>query len=232
MRLAKIAFAAFCGVACVSLSGCASPVGKAPFVSISQLNEIGNQDYRIDRGDVINVVFRNTSELNDAVLVRPDGKVSLAYIHDVPAAGRTLDEFREQLAKSYEGILRDPRIDLSVRSSANSQVYVGGEVTNPGMFGLAGHGTLSQYLTMAGNTKVTAARSRIILIRRDAQFHPVYAVIDGSRLYSGDAGSDIVLRPYDVVYVRKNLGGKLDGLAEVYIRNLIPTNFTLSYFIP
>lgn len=231
-RLARKGFATFCGLAVAAGAGSSALAhahASSPYVTLEQLNAIANQDYRVDRGDQINIVFRNSPELNDVVLVRPDGQISLAYINDLPAAGLTMPELRRNIIQSYAGILREPTLDLSVKSIANNQVFVGGEVGSPGMYPLTGHASLSQYLLLAGNTKATAARSRIMIIRRDEHFHPVYAVVDATRVYKGDAASDIALRPYDIIYVRKSLGGRLDSFAEVYIRNLIPMNFAISY---
>ena len=45
------------------------------------------KDYVIGAEDVLNVVFWSAKELSAEVLVRPDGKISLPILNDLPAAG-------------------------------------------------------------------------------------------------------------------------------------------------
>lgn len=48
-------------------------------------------EYRIGSGDALSVKLFYTAELNEDVVVRPDGRISLQLVGDVIVAGRTAD---------------------------------------------------------------------------------------------------------------------------------------------
>ena len=53
------------------------------------------KDYVIGAEDVLSVVFWNAKELSAEVLVRPDGKISLPLLNDLPAAGMTPEQLAD-----------------------------------------------------------------------------------------------------------------------------------------
>lgn len=77
----------------------------------------GNEAYKIDVGDVIGVSFLNNWPLNAIRTVRTDGRVTLAEIGDVKAAGYTTDQLQNILTERYiaSGIVQgDPDITVNV----------------------------------------------------------------------------------------------------------------------
>ena len=44
-------------------------------------------DYRIGPGDVLNIVVWHNPDLSSQVPVRPDGRISMALLNDIVAAG-------------------------------------------------------------------------------------------------------------------------------------------------
>jgi protein involved in polysaccharide export with SLBB domain len=138
----------------------------------------------------------------------------------------TIDQMRAALVAQYAPILHDPVITISVATSSASRVFIGGEVQSPGEFGFTGRGTLSQYLTKAGGLKESGAGGDILLIRRGPDFGPHMGVLNAAAVFSGrNAGEDIELRPYDVVYVPPTPIAQLDRLSDQYIRQIVPISF-------
>ncbi len=88
------------------LSNCSPPVLKnpAPLDQPSpQASGLIETEYRIQVGDQLDVKFYYNPELNEQVIVRPDGRISLQLIHEVSAAGLTPDELTPA---SYETVCR------------------------------------------------------------------------------------------------------------------------------
>ena len=54
------------------------------------------QPYVLKSGDVIAIRFWGNSDLDEEVLVRPDGRVSLPFVDEVDAAGLTLTELDQE----------------------------------------------------------------------------------------------------------------------------------------
>ena len=69
-------------------------------------------DYKIGVGDSLQVNVWRNPELSMAVVVRPDGKISLPLVGDVAAAGQTSTVLATQLATALNNFVRSPRSPL------------------------------------------------------------------------------------------------------------------------
>src|SRR3989304_6253751 len=92
-------------------------------------------------GDAIDVKFFYVPELNESQTVRPDGLISLQLVGEVPVAGKTPEEVREELFRLYSPHVKRPDVTVIVRSFRDRRIYVGGGVSRPG--GLEVPGPLS-----------------------------------------------------------------------------------------
>ncbi|MDR3534254.1 MAG: polysaccharide biosynthesis/export family protein [Rhodopila sp.] len=168
--------------------------------------------YHIQVGDVLEVRLMLNPELNEEVLVRPDGHISTTAVPDALAYGRTPAELADSLRAVYAHDLQNPRVSVVVKSFAPTRVYVGGEVNTPGEFITVGPTlTLSQAIARAGGTKLSSDDTAVFIIRRGPDDKPEFLSTSWRALRQGrDANADVRLAPYDVVYVPKL------GIAEVY----------------
>lgn len=185
-------------------------------------------EYRIGAGDTLSVKLFYTSELNEEVAVRPDGRISLQLVGDVPVAGRTPEEVSQELRDRYAGYLTRPDVVVIVRGFGSQKAFVGGEVKSPSMVVIDGRTTLADAVFQAGGTLDTAALSSVILIRHRADGRDVYRV----DLSDGLEGEDPVpvLRPYDVVYVPKSFIAQVGMYVDLYINRIIPKNAAFTAF--
>jgi polysaccharide export outer membrane protein len=101
------------------------------------------------------------------VPVRPDGKISLPLLNDVPAAGQTPMQLREVLTKALTDYLPTPAVSVLVREIHSVKVSVIGQVKTPGRYELKDRATVLDVLAMAGGLTEFAARSRIVLLRQE-----------------------------------------------------------------
>jgi polysaccharide export outer membrane protein len=124
-------------------------------------------DYVIGVDDVLVVVFWKEKDLSGEVVVRPDGKISLPMLNDVPAAGLT----PEQLAKVVEKVaikyVRDPGATVIVKAINSRKVYVVGEVGRPGTFPLANEMTVLQAIAEAGGFLEHADKGDVVVVRKE-----------------------------------------------------------------
>ena len=170
-------------------------------------------------------------ELNDEVIVQPDGMISTSVVQNVPAYGETTAELQKQLVKLYKSQLSKPHITVILRSFAPSRVYVTGEVNNPGEFITVGPNlTLLQAIARAGGMKNDARPQELIIIRRGAAEAPQAFRADFRAAASGtDPAADVRLASYDVVYVPRSDVGDVYLYFQQYIQNFVPDSFGLSY---
>src|SRR5579862_21379 len=113
--------------------------------------------YVLAPGDNVEVKFAYVPDLNQAQIIRPDGKISLPLVHDVPAAGMTPTELQDSLLKKYQDTaLKSPELVVIVREFNASKIYVGGEVGLPGTQPLLTPTTVLQAILQANGFKNTA----------------------------------------------------------------------------
>lgn len=187
--------------------------------------------YEIGPGDGLSVKLFYTSELNEDVMVRPDGRVSLPLVGEVQAAGRTPEELSQDMRQRYDAYLEKPDVVVIVRSFGSQRAYVGGEVKVPSMVTIDGRTSVVDAVFATGGALDTAALSSVVLIRRGPNGREAYSV-DLSNVLVG-IGEAPILRPYDVVYVPKSFIAKVGTFVDLYINRLIPRNaaFTAIYEI-
>jgi polysaccharide export outer membrane protein len=167
--------------------------------------------YRLQPGDVLDLRLMLNPELNEEVTVRPDGHISTTVSRDELAAGRTVTELTNALIRDYSHDLRNPRLSVIVKSFTPTRVYVGGEVATPGEFiSLGPTLTLSQAVARAGGMKPSGDEGAVFIIRRVGDSAVFYATDYSDVMHARNPHADVILAPYDVVYVPRT------GIAEAY----------------
>src|SRR5215470_17760108 len=87
-----------------ALALCCADLGQYVWAdSLPDSPDASDAEYRLVPGDLIFVKVFNQDSLSGRTRVRPDGRVTIPFVNDVPAAGRTTQD----LAKSMETLLRD-----------------------------------------------------------------------------------------------------------------------------
>jgi len=123
-------------------------------------------DYRIVPGDKLRIEVYKDTQLSQALQVRPDGKITLPLIGDVPAEGRTATELRDTLVSSLKEYNNNPIVTVIVVETVPPVFYVMGEVNNPGTLPLKGQISAVQALAMAGGFKDFAKKKDIVIQRK------------------------------------------------------------------
>ena len=182
-------------------------------------------------GDVVDFKFFYLPELNDSQTVRPDGKITLQLIGEIPVQGKTTDELRGELIKLYTPALRKPEIAVILRSMSDRRVYVGGEVNKPGIIPMSGKLTALEAIMEAGGFRMETAKVKnVVVIRyKEGQFYG--SLIDFGDALAGKAptpatGNKEVQQPYleprDIVYVPRTTIVKVDQWVDQHIYKLLP----------
>jgi protein involved in polysaccharide export with SLBB domain len=181
--------------------------------------------YVLQVGDEISIKAFHIPDVEETVRIRPDGKISLVLLPEVPAAGLTTEELTKTLTSCYANYFQQPKISVIVRSFSNSKVFVGGEVGQPQLILLSGSLTALGAVLQAGGFKNTARTDSVILVRNDGYDHRVARRLNLKAALKGAEG-DVVLKPFDVVYVPRSSIASLDKTVDEYVRQLIPAALT------
>jgi polysaccharide export outer membrane protein len=187
--------------------------------------------YRVQVGDVLSVKLYLAPELDEDVTVRPDGRITTTLAQSVPAAGRTPDEIAADLHTIYAHELKTPNLTLGVKTPSPARVFVAGEVIYPGEQDTQGAPlTLLQAVAKAGGLRPTGDPSHVFILRHGNGDKAVVLSTDYHGAVTGkDAGADVALAPFDVVYVPKS------GVARVYVwfnqhfQQFVPVSWGFAY---
>jgi polysaccharide export outer membrane protein len=145
-----------------------SPSGlPAPVPSVSAAAT--SNDYRLVPGDKLRIEVYKDDHLSQSLQIRPDGKITLPLVGDLPAAGRTSMELRDAIGTSLKDYITNPVVTVIVVETAPQVVYVTGEVTKPGALALVnGHMSVVQAIAMAGGFTDFAKRKDVLVMRKTA----------------------------------------------------------------
>lgn len=189
------------------------------------------QEYRITRGDMLDIKFLYNPELNEQVPVRPDGRISLQIVKDVSVVGLTPAELTNVLTERYAAELKKPEITVIVRQFSSAKVFIDGEVSRRGLLALNYPMTVFEAIAQSGGFTEFARTNEIILIRRYQDKKPQITVINLEDFrYGKDFSQDIMLAPYDIVFVPKSPIGNVDTWVDQYVRRILP--FSLPSPVP
>ena len=185
------------------------PLASPPFTE-------RNPRYRLRPGDVLELTFELSPELNQQISVQPDGYVTLKQVGDFHVAGQSVPEFTEVIKTAYRKFLHDPIITVNLKDFEKPFFTAGGMLAHPGKYEMRGDVTLVEALQQAGGFTEESKHSQVLLFRRVSQDWAQARVIDVKKMLNEKTlAEDIHLQPGDMIFVPQNRVSK--------IRKFIPT---------
>lgn len=209
----------------------AAAVAVAGAAAVSGAASTG-PDYRITRGDELQLRFFYTPELNLQATVRSDGRVSLPLVGEVVVEGQTIAELTAMVERLLAPQVKRPQLAVNVQAAQTQRVFVGGEVGKPGMQPLLGPLTVLQAVMVAEGMKDTAMPQQVLLLRRGAQGQRQVLRVDLDAAMSGrDLAGDVPLQAFDVVVVPRSGIADVGRWVDLYIRRVLPVSLGFNYTI-
>lgn len=146
----------------------ASAQQSAPPPPASSKSAQTSPDYRLTTGDKLRVEVYKDPQLSQNLQIRPDGKITLPLLGDIPAAGKTPTELRDNITSALREYITNPVVTVIVVEATPSTIYVMGEVGRPGPQPMSGPISILQALAMAGGFKDFAHTKDITILRRSS----------------------------------------------------------------
>jgi polysaccharide export outer membrane protein len=125
-------------------------------------------DYKLSRGDKLRVEVYKDAQLSQSLQVRPDGKITLPLLGDIPAAGRTPTELRDAITSALREYITNPVVTVMVVEATPATIYIMGEVNKPGTLSINGPISILQALAMAGGFRDFAHTKDIRILRKSS----------------------------------------------------------------
>jgi len=200
----------------------------AAFSGSQDPHPVTKPEYRLKPGDEITIKVFELPELEETVRIRPDGRVSIQLLDDVEAAGKTPGELDRMITERYTEFYKNPRVTVIVRDFVDEKVFVGGEVAAPGLFELQGELSVAGAVFLAGGFRDSAKLNDVILLRDSGTGTPLVMRINLKRILK-KGEPDVMLKPFDVVFVPQTKIAKVDQFVDQYIRRVLPVSLTAGF---
>ena len=210
MRFNRLsAVIATCCAAMLSLSGCAtsSASGELPPATFVALQEGPGEDYVIGPLDNLTIhVWRNPELGAEKIQVRPDGRITIPLVKDMPAVGKTPSMLEEDIRLQLSQYIEDPLVSVIVNEFAGTfsqQVRIVGATEKPASLPYRANMTVLDAMIAVGGLSEFAAGNRAKLIRFDKQLgrQREYALRLTDLLKRGDSKANVLLQPGDVIII-------------------------------
>lgn len=197
------AVAALLSISSLAWAQDAPPAASSPTpeatTSAPSVNPTGSE-YVIGPDDVLHIAVWKENDLTATLPVRPDGKISLPLLNDVPAAGLTPMQLASSLTEKLKKYLADPRVTVVVTQINSKRIYMVGEVAKTGPMPMMPNMTVLQALSTAGLTQF--ARTKKIYVMRNENGKEVKMPVNYDKLVKGkDMDRNYALRPGDTIVV-------------------------------
>lgn len=170
-------------------------------VPASQTAAAASADYKIGALDALDVVVFQEPDLSKKdIQVDAAGRIALPLIGSVDAKGKTASELARELELLLGAkYLKEPQVTVTVASSVSQKVSVQGEVTQPGVYPLAGPTTLLDVISMAKGETEIATLDQVVVFR-NISGQRMGAVFDVASIRRGEA-ADPIIQGNDLVVV-------------------------------
>lgn len=123
-------------------------------------------EYVLGPEDSIEISVWKSPDLSTAMIVRPDGMISLPLIGEIKAKGRTAKELKEVIEQKLGEYKQDPVVSVIVREANSQAIYIMGEITRPGKYLLRSETRILQAISLAGGFTIGANKDNIIILRK------------------------------------------------------------------
>ena len=156
-----------------------------------------SDDYVVGPGDQLKMLMWGRINNTLSLTVGRDGSVSIPEIGPMQVAGLTFAQTK-QLIEDHAGQITGVKVDVTMGKLKTIQVFVVGEVAQPGAYTVSALSHVSNALSAAGGiTKIGSLRK--VELRRGNQL--VRTIDLYSLLLAGNEQGDEQLQPGDVIFV-------------------------------
>lgn len=195
------------GLAPLALVACVSTGKELPPANYSANPIAPSEEYTIGPLDEITIhVWRNPELSADKVRVRPDGRLTIPLVQDIPAVGKTATQLQEYIAGELSKYIEQPIVSVIVNTPEGNftqQVRVIGATAQPASLPFRANMTVLDAMIAVGGLSEFAAGNSAKLIRqsRETGKQEEYRLRLSDLIRRGDASANVMLMPGDTIII-------------------------------
>ncbi len=171
--------------------------------------------YQIGSGDNLDIFVWDNLDISTAVVVRPDGKITVPLVEDIVVSGKTPYQVARELEQAYEKYIREPQIVVMVsgfQGVDSQQIRIVGQIGNEGSNNSSSRYrgmtipykkgmTLIDVVIEIGSLGEFADGNRASIIRKVNGVQKRYGVKIDDLVEDGDFSENVAMLPGDVLII-------------------------------
>jgi len=162
-----------------------------------------SQEYKIEPGDVLEIIVFGEEELSREVIVMRNGNISFPLIGEVKISGYTLKKAEEVIREKLKSYFTHPVVSIIIKSPTSPSISVFGEVLRPGAIPYQRGLRLTDYIALAGGPTPDANLKKVKVVKFALE-KPVSITLNVDKIIKkGIIEENIELKSGDLVYVPK-----------------------------
>lgn len=193
LRLASAALLVTVLAACTGMQRDAAPASAA----------LADYNYLIGPLDTLQIMVWRNPDLSTTVPVRPDGKVSVPLVEDLPVLGKNSTQLARDIEKALGKFIRDPVVTVIVTTfngPYTEQIRVIGEAAKPQALPYRQKMSLLDVMIAVGGLTDFADGNNASVLRT-SDGGKQYRVRLKDLVRGGDVSANIEMKPGDVVII-------------------------------
>ncbi|KEO87327.1 polysaccharide export protein [Erythrobacter sp. JL475] len=200
-RIAGIALAT------TALTACGAGGPELPSASYVAADTVPTEEYIIGPLDEITIhVWRNPELSAEKIQVRPDGRITIPLVRDLPAVGKTATQLQEDIRKELVQYIEQPIVSVIVNefnSTFDQQIRVVGSTEQPASLPYRANMTVLDAMIAVGGLSEFASgnRAKLLRINRETGKQTEYRLRLNDLLKRGDSSANVMLRPGDTIII-------------------------------
>jgi polysaccharide biosynthesis/export protein len=194
------------------LSGCSGGGSRPelPPAGFVASREGPGEEYVIGPLDQLQVFVWRNQELSAEVQVRPDGRITIPLVSDMPAVGKTPAMLADDLKFALGEYIKDPIVSVIVKNFSGTysqQIRVVGATEKPASIPYRANMTVLDAMISVGGLSEFASGNRARLVRYDRTTgkQREYKIRLGDLLKNGDVSANVRLEPGDVIIIPESM---------------------------
>lgn len=202
LRTAGIAFAT------VTLAACGGSGPELPSASYNAASTTApSEEYIIGPLDELTIhVWRNPELSAEKIQVRPDGRITIPLVRDMPAVGKTATQLQNDIRDELVQYIEQPIVSVIVNefnSTFDQQIRVVGSTEQPASLPYRANMTVLDAMIAVGGLSEFASgnRAKLLRINRENGKQTEYRLRLADLLKRGDSTANVMLRPGDTIII-------------------------------
>lgn len=184
------------------LSACASKSLYPP--APAKADGASDWTYLLGPGDSVSVFVWGNPEVSGSFPIRPDGKMTMNLVEDMPATGKTPTQLAREIEKVLGKYIQEPIVTVIVGGGVgpfSQQIRVLGQATRPQTLNYREHMSLLDLMITVGGITDFAAGNRASILRVVDGKPQQFAVRLDDLIKEADVSANVELRPGDVLII-------------------------------